>query len=179
MGFGKTHSSYARLGCDRLTHICTPVRLTPAEVEKLIAAAKLGRHGQRDATLILVAFRHGLRAVEIADLEWSQIEWGRNPALHVRRAKSGKPAVHPIRGDELRMLRELQRNTTGAFVFETERGGPFTADAVKYHAMSAFVGKADIGDRPSGMCAYGEMFQFSVEAQGFFKKRRVTDALVP
>src|SRR5215472_12096586 len=71
-----------------------------------------------------------LRAVEIADLEWSQVEWGRNPALHVRRAKSGKPAVHPIRGDELRMLRELQRNTTGAFVFETERGGPFTADAV-------------------------------------------------
>ena len=40
--------------------------LTPTEVEKLIAAAKLGRHGQRDATLILVAFRHGLRAVEIA-----------------------------------------------------------------------------------------------------------------
>ena len=104
--------------------------LTPAEVEKLIAAAKLGRHGHRDATLILVAFRHGLRAVEIADLEWSQVEWGRNPALHVRRAKNGKPAVHPIRGDELRMLRELQHNTTGAFVFETERGGPFTADAV-------------------------------------------------
>src|SRR5262249_4581891 len=49
--------------------------LTPDEVEKLIAAAKLGRHGQRDATLILVAFRHGLRAVEIADLEWSQFEW--------------------------------------------------------------------------------------------------------
>jgi type 1 fimbriae regulatory protein FimB/type 1 fimbriae regulatory protein FimE len=96
--------------------------------EKLIAAAKLGRHGQRYATLILVAFRHGLRAVEIADLEWSQVEWGRNPALHVRRAKNGKPAVHPIRGDELRMLRELQRNTTGAFIFETERGGPFTAD---------------------------------------------------
>ena len=70
--------------------------LTPDEVEKLIAAAKLGRHGHRDATLILVAFRHGLRAVEIADLEWSQVEWGRNPALHVRRAKNGKPAVHPL-----------------------------------------------------------------------------------
>ena len=52
--------------------------LTPDEVEKLIAAAKLGRHGQRDATLILVGFRHGLRAVEIADLEWSQVEWGRD-----------------------------------------------------------------------------------------------------
>jgi integrase len=65
--------------------------LTPHEVEKLMAAAKLGRHGHRDATLVLVAFRHGLRAVEIADLEWSQVEWGRNPALHVRRAKNGKP----------------------------------------------------------------------------------------
>ena len=73
--------------------------LTPAEVEKLIAAAKLGRHGQRDATLILVAFRHGLRAVEIADLEWSQVEWGRNPALHVRRAKErqARSASHPWR----------------------------------------------------------------------------------
>src|SRR4029077_811398 len=74
--------------------------LTPHEVERLIAAAKLGRHDHRDATLILVAFRHGLRAVEVADLEWSQVEWGRNPALHVRRAKNGKPGVHPIRGDE-------------------------------------------------------------------------------
>jgi len=73
--------------------------LTPDEVEKLIAAAKLGRHGQRDATLILVAFRHGLRAVEIADLEWSQVEWGRNPALHVRRAKKrqARGASHPRR----------------------------------------------------------------------------------
>jgi type 1 fimbriae regulatory protein FimB/type 1 fimbriae regulatory protein FimE len=103
--------------------------LTPAEIDKLIAVAKHGR-GQRDATLILVAYRHGLRAIEVADLEWSQVEWGRNPALHVRRKKNGKPAVHPIRGDELRVLRELQRNTEGAFVFQTERGGPFTADAV-------------------------------------------------
>jgi hypothetical protein len=63
---------------------------------KAESAAKFGRHGQRDATLILVAFRHGLRPVEIADLEWSQVERGRNPALHVRRAKNGKPAVHPI-----------------------------------------------------------------------------------
>ena len=45
--------------------------LTPNEVDKLIAAAKLGRHGHRDATLVLVAFRHGLRAVEVADLEWA------------------------------------------------------------------------------------------------------------
>ena len=104
--------------------------LTPDEVEKLIKAAKSGRYGQRDATLILIAYRHGLRAVEICDLEWSQVEFGRTATLHVRRAKNGKPAAHPLRGDEIRALRDLKRQTTGGFVFETERGGPFTPDAV-------------------------------------------------
>jgi type 1 fimbriae regulatory protein FimB/type 1 fimbriae regulatory protein FimE len=46
--------------------------LTPAEIEKLIKAAKDGRWGLRDATLIMVAYRHGLRAVEACELEWSQ-----------------------------------------------------------------------------------------------------------
>jgi integrase len=104
--------------------------LTPAEIEKLIRAAKNGRWGHRDATLILIAFRHGLRASEICDLEWSQVEFGRSPSLHVRRAKNGKPSVHPVRGNELRALRKLHAETQGNFVFETERGGPFTPDAV-------------------------------------------------
>jgi integrase len=105
--------------------------LTPAEVEKLIKAAGGGRYGHRDATLILIAFRHGLRAIEICDLEWSQVEFGRSAALHVRRVKNGKPSVHPLRGDEIRELRELRRQfPDSGFVFATERGGPFTADAV-------------------------------------------------
>ena len=105
--------------------------LTPKEVEKLIKTSKDGRHGHRDATLILIAFRHGLRASEICDLEWSQVEFGRSASLHVRRAKNGKPSVHPLRGDEIRALRELQRQFPNSkHVFPTERGGPFTADAV-------------------------------------------------
>src|SRR5260370_31220180 len=64
--------------------------LTPSEVEALIRTARKGRHGHRDATLILVAYRHGLRAVEICDLEWSQVEFDRNATLHVRRAKTRK-----------------------------------------------------------------------------------------
>ena len=60
--------------------------LTPAEIEKLIKAARNGRYSHRDATLILIAFRHGLRASEICDLEWSQVEFGRSASLHVRRA---------------------------------------------------------------------------------------------
>jgi len=86
--------------------------LTPAEVEKLTKAARAGRYGHRDATLILIAYRHGLRAIEVCDLEWSQVEFGRTATLHVRRAKNGKPATHPIRGDELRALRKLQREAS-------------------------------------------------------------------
>jgi type 1 fimbriae regulatory protein FimB/type 1 fimbriae regulatory protein FimE len=102
--------------------------VTAEEVEKLIKAAKDGRWGDRDAAVILIAYRHGLRAQEIADLEWSQVEEGRTPTLHVRRVKSGKPSAHPIRGDEMRMLRKLPRETP--YVFTTERGGQFTADAI-------------------------------------------------
>jgi integrase len=107
--------------------------LTLDEVEKLTKAARdgRGRYGHRDATLILIAFRPGLRATEIADLEWSQIELGRSASLHVRRLKNGKPSVHPLRGDEVRALRELRRQfPDSAFVFATERGGPFTSAAV-------------------------------------------------
>ena len=100
---------------------------TGAEVAKLIAATKHGRYPQRDATLILVTYRHGLRATELCDLEWSQVDFD-TATLHVRRAKNGKPATHPIRGDELRALRQLRRDQApgATFVFTNERGTPFT-----------------------------------------------------
>ena len=105
--------------------------LAPAEIEKLIKAAKEGRWGLRDATLIMVAYRHGLRAKEACELEWSQVEFGRSASLHVRRAKKGKPSVHPIRGDELRMLTALRKEyPDSGYIFTTERGTPFTPDAI-------------------------------------------------
>src|ERR1700756_2075199 len=82
--------------------------LTEAEVERLIKATKGNRWAHRDATMILVAYRHGLRASELTDLQWSQIDFA-TATLHVRRVKKGSPATHPILGDELRMLRRLQR----------------------------------------------------------------------
>ena len=81
--------------------------LTEAEVEKLCEAARGNRWGHRDATMILVAFRHGLRVAELIDLRWDQVEL-ESARLHVRRAKNGTPSVHPIHGDELRALRRLQ-----------------------------------------------------------------------
>ncbi|MGZ3355956.1 MAG: tyrosine-type recombinase/integrase [Isosphaeraceae bacterium] len=82
--------------------------LTETEVDKLVQAAKHNRWGHRDATMILVAWRHGLRVSELVDLRWDQIDFA-SATLHVRRVKRGTPSTHPIMGDELRALRRLQR----------------------------------------------------------------------
>jgi integrase len=83
--------------------------LTASEVEALMAAArKSSRYGHRDATMILIAYRHRLRASEVCDLQWHQVELAAG-RLHVRRSKRGTASVHPLQGDELRALRRLQR----------------------------------------------------------------------
>jgi site-specific recombinase XerD len=101
--------------------------LTESEVERLINAAKGNRWGHRDATMVLVAYRHGLRASEVVDLYWDQVDL-QMATLHVRRAKKGSPSAHPIIGDELRALRRLKREQEprSAFVFTSERGAPFS-----------------------------------------------------
>ena len=105
----------------------TREHLTEAEVERLMTAAKSNRWGLRDSTMLLVAFRHGLRAAELVDLRWDQIDFT-TATLHVRRAKKGTPSTHPIIGDELRALRRLQReqDPKSPFVFTSERGAPFS-----------------------------------------------------
>jgi integrase len=102
--------------------------LTEAEVERLMAAARKNRWGHRDATMVLVAYRHGLRVSELVDLRWDQVDF-RTATLHVRRVKQGTPRTHPIVGDELRALRRLQKEQEpkSPFVFTSERGAPFTA----------------------------------------------------
>jgi type 1 fimbriae regulatory protein FimB/type 1 fimbriae regulatory protein FimE len=81
----------------------------------------------RDAIIILMAYRHGLRAAELVDLRWDKINFD-TANLAVRRAKQGTPSTHPIMGDELRALRRLSReqDPKSAFVFTSERGSPFT-----------------------------------------------------
>jgi len=76
--------------------------------------------------MILVAFRHGLRAAEVCDLRWDQIDFS-GAVLHVRRVKNGTPSTHPLPGGELRALRRLQRESPPSpFVFVSERATPFT-----------------------------------------------------
>jgi site-specific recombinase XerD len=116
--------------------------LTAREIEKLMDyARKHSRYGHRDSTMILVAYRHGLRASEICDLQWHQVELDQG-RMHVRRAKNGTPSVHPIRGDEIRALRKLRRESlTGAsYVFVTERGGPMST--IGFHHLIQRLGEA-------------------------------------
>src|ERR1700730_6840090 len=115
--------------------------LTEREVERLIEAVKGNRWRHRDAMMVLIAFRHGLRASELVDLRWDQVDL-EHALLHVRRLKSGSPATHPLTGKELRALRRLQReqDTKSPFVFISERGTPFTKRG--FQAMVERAGKA-------------------------------------
>ena len=104
--------------------------LTEREVEKLIEAAKGNRHGGRDSAMILVCFRHGLRASEVVELQWSDVEF-ETGTLHLRRAKGGQTSTHPLLGDEMRALRALKRDAKSPFIFVSERGAPFTVSGLQ------------------------------------------------
>ena len=102
--------------------------LTQAEIDRLMKAArKRGRWGYRNATMILVAFRHGLRVGELVSLRWDQVDFA-TAHLHVNRLKRGRESQHPLSGPELRALRQLKREQTqgSRFVFLSERGAPLT-----------------------------------------------------
>ena len=106
--------------------------LTEKEVDRLMVAAKgIGRHSHRDATLILIGYRHALRVSELVSLRWDQVDLGKG-LLHVNRSKNGTPSTHPVRGPEIRALRRLERDYQDTpYVFVTERKGPLTASTVR------------------------------------------------
>jgi len=76
-------------------------------------------------------FRHGLRVSEAVALRWDQIDL-RAGLLHVQRVKNGVPSTHPLRGPELRALRQLRRDwPESPYLFVSERGGPMTTSNVR------------------------------------------------
>jgi type 1 fimbriae regulatory protein FimB/type 1 fimbriae regulatory protein FimE len=140
--------------------------LTPAEVEKLLqASGKVGRHGARDRTLILLAYRHGLRVSELVTMRWEQIDLKAGLA-HVTRLKRGIPSTHPIRGPELRALRELRRDyPESPYLFVTERGGPMTpATARKLIARAGELAKLPFPIHPH-MLRHACGFKLASEGQ--------------
>jgi type 1 fimbriae regulatory protein FimB/type 1 fimbriae regulatory protein FimE len=101
--------------------------LANSEVDRLIKVAGRNRYGHRDATMILIAYRHGLRVAELVALRWDAVDFGHG-RLHVSRVKGSAESVHPLSGRELRALRRLKREQEPAspFIFTSERGAPFT-----------------------------------------------------
>jgi integrase len=115
------------------------------EVEKLIKTAAASRYGFRDGVMILIAYRHALRAVELVNLRWDVIDFNRGE-IHVRRVKGSLPSTQPLSGRELRALRRLKREQEPAspHVFVSERGSPFTTAG--FRKMVARLGKkANLG----------------------------------
>ncbi|MBS0375715.1 MAG: tyrosine-type recombinase/integrase [Proteobacteria bacterium] len=105
--------------------------LTPREVESLIQAARGGRHGLRDSTALMLAYRHGLRVSELVVLRWSQVDLS-GGLLHVTRLKGGTSSSQPLRGPEIRALRQLRRESAASpYVFNSERGGTMTPSNVR------------------------------------------------
>ena len=104
--------------------------LTSDEIDQLIAALKKkSRNPNRDACLVTMMFRHGLRVGEAVHLKWDQINF-KDSTLCVNRLKGSKDSVHPIPGSELRLLRKLEREKNSRYIFLSERKSPLTTQAV-------------------------------------------------
>jgi type 1 fimbriae regulatory protein FimE len=111
--------------------------LRPDEANRLIeAAGSRGRYPFRDKVMLRAIYRHGLRASEATGLRWSQIDLEAG-TIHVARLKGSKASTHSLDRDELRDLRKLRLDVTGLYVFETERGGPLSTDALQYIVRTA------------------------------------------
>src|SRR5260370_20229088 len=105
----------------------------------MAAARKSSRYGHGNGTITLTAYRHGLRASEVCDLQWHQVELAAG-RLHVRRSKRGTSSVHPLQGDELRALRRLQREEgLSPHVVVSERGAPTAPKS--FHALIQRLGE--------------------------------------
>lgn len=101
---------------------------TPDEAHRLIeAAGQRGRQRHRDRTMVLLNYRHGMRAIEVCTLLWRQIDFAKG-RLHVRRQKLGNDSMHTLAADELDSLLELRRTGQEPWVFGSERGGHVSPD---------------------------------------------------
>jgi len=117
--------------------------LTPEEVRHLlkVARSRPGGYGHRDSTMILMAYRHGLRVSELVTMRWDMLDLKRG-TFHVVRRKNGRPSVHLIRGDEIRALRRIDREQIAGspYVFVSERKGPMTVAG--FQKLFARIGQA-------------------------------------
>lgn len=108
--------------------------LTGFEVKRLIEVVKHkgGWYAFRNATLILMLYRHGLRRSEAAHLRWSDIDMSEG-TIYIRRTKGSRSGCHPLQGDEMRALKKLKKdNDPSPFVFTGNRHTPLSERSISH-----------------------------------------------
>jgi integrase len=116
------------IDCTRRNHSMT--YLEPAEVLALLKAAKV--KGTRELAMILVAYKHGMRASEVCNLRLQDLDM-KNGSIVVERLKGSLRTTQALtehRGEpllnELKALREWLRqrpNDGSDFLFVSQKGG--------------------------------------------------------
>jgi integrase len=120
--------------------------LLPNEVEVLLETAKThSRYPDRDYALILLMYRHGLRAVEAAMLEWKDIDLAQN-TIYINRVKGSEATTHKLADDEREALLNLQQAVI-LQVFVNERGRSFLVAGKKAHQADQAPGISRVVER--------------------------------
>ena len=121
----------------------TRKHLLPGEVKKLWETARKGRNGHRDATMIYMAYRHGLRVHELVRFKWDQVLWEEED-VYIMRCKGSESGTHPMDDTEMKWLRALQKasKTDKGWVFRSERKNRGRMTENGFFKMLARAGKA-------------------------------------
>lgn len=113
--------------------------ITPDEFETWRKAVReQSEYPDRDALLITIMYRHALRVSEAVALTWDDVQLGRIGTVSIRRKKRGRAGTHNLDGDELRLLRAVQRmRHVSRFVFTTRRDTPMSERTARHILTTA------------------------------------------